>query len=332
MMCISLVCFMISFAGVTALRLSATNQNTQKPFVAVMIVGRQLTQDGVSLGHFLDITEPNYEINKVLCGLTGEDESISFVDNDTDIELADKSSNNEKDDILGNIHDIWGNIQTNLIFPLNKTYNVDTILCVDGYDEPAPLNVQVHTFPANDQVERWRACLKRIVADKYEWIIKTRPDYFYYKPIPHPSTLNKNYIYTRFRLAGGIKHLTSEHFSWDYCNEKCNADGIGYVNDDMLFFMPASLVNVLNGTSLLKQDLKVPESWIPIPGWEEGQWTRKLIDAGILSMPLAAPGFPRHDRFGHRKKSEPCAYVPIAKHCSDGAMKIFDVHKTLQRK
>jgi len=325
MLCMSLLRFMIPFGGVTAVRLSTTSQNTtslihnNNPAVAIMIVGRRLSPDEADK---LDSStmDSNSPMNEILSGLTGEDQLFPMANK----QFIGVAKENQQDDI-------WGNMQTSLHSPLSKTYEVDTILCVDSYDigGSAPLNVQAHAFPAESQLERWHECLKRIVSDKYEWIIKVRPDYFYYKPIPDLSTFNNNYIYTRFRTAGGIQHLTSDHFSYTYCDPGCNAGGIGYMNDDMLFVMPASVVSILNGTSLPKQHLQVPPSWVPLV-WAEGVWSKLLLDAGILTMPLAAPGFPRHDKFGHHGASAPCADVPVAKNCGDDAMEISDVHETLR--
>lgn len=298
--------------------------------VAVMFVGRALNWEK-SEASFLQSANKDSNANEktlFFSQFTGTEDGIPK-------ESAGFHSEEEQKD------DIWGNMEANLIAPLEKDYNVDLIVCVDKFEGEPPRGVQVYAFGAKNQQSRFNGCLQRTNAkSNYKWIVKSRPDFFHYRPIPQLSTLDDKYIYTRFRLAEGIQQLTSDHFSYNYCDEcwhqenkhekkNTHATKKGYVNDDMLMVMPASVVSLLTGTTNSQQALHVPASWINIPGWAEGKLTKELFNRGVMTMPLAAPGYPRHDRFSHQASSKPCSVKPVAKHCGADDMKMSDLHKTL---
>jgi hypothetical protein len=318
-----------AFENVAALRLPHSEELVApKPAVALMLVGKVMDSTG-NQSRF--VKGETFDIFSVLTGANVdevESESPSVTEGDA-----------------------WANIQANLIKPMKETYgyDVDIFLCVDKVVGQVPDGVKVSTFYAQNQQQRANHCARNFIKDNstYEWVIKARADFLYYRPIPDLREFSGDYIYSRFRHSTNIAHLTSDHVSF----RPCTAGGIpkvrdlfydmGYVNDDAIFVVPKALVpNVFYGVAKDRQvapkALVHSESEFQDPGRKmpEEVWSKYLCDRGVMSMPLAVAGYPRHDCAGckHQLYSQDCAKAPINKNCGRDAKDISKLHQMMKER
>jgi len=297
--------------------------------VALMLVGRTFRHRSIKHGK---IADRDLTIND----LTGEEEEGEY---DTELRETFKE-------------DVWSNQIKMLIAPLNATVaeiggtpmkkhqSVDVYLCIDAQLSSTPPEVsQVFVVHAKSQDQRGAACLSKVRSNgrSYSWFIAVRPDFVFYKPFPDMASFNPGYVYTRLRKAQGIGGLTSDHFSFNVCTPSCNGDplgAIGYVNDDMIRVVPWALIDFafnVDGVPSSNRSLQFPTTWVTLYDnvMQEGRLTKFWVDHGVLTMPLACPGYPHHDRFNHRHLSKPCSRTPVIK-LACGANATFEsVHKSL---
>jgi len=305
-----------TFNSISGLRVSVPSELKEevdiKPCVAVLLSGRLLN---------FDTLQANFMVRK-------HSSIFEFL---TGAEVHDTVDLVPETESLS----IWQHIKDNLIKPLSQSLAVDTYICTDAILGQVPAHVQVYKIEAKRQWERVKACAFRALKEKqYDWIVKVRPDFFFYRPFPDVSTFHPDYVYSRFRVASGISGLTSEHFSYDQCTSECNGGiGTGYVNDDMILVVPKALMSqIFLDTAVVtnRSKLRIPPTWISTGmGWREGGWTKDLIKYGALSMPLACPGYPRHDRHKHKEQSIVCSKQPIEKAVCGEKVPIEDVHQSL---
>jgi hypothetical protein len=291
-----------------------------QPRVAILFVGRSLSNRRLA----------THGSSSIFDLMTGEEEGT-----DADRQMFNSSSDptaSDPDVVPG-----WENTVEMLIEPVKRTHAVDVFVCVDQANGEVPAEVsQVIQVPGHNQEERGANCLSNITGNgrQYDWLIKIRSDYVFYKPFPAMTSFEPGYVYTRFRSAAGITGLTSDHMSYLPCSKRCSggpSGSIGYVNDDMVRVVPGALMhhafvdsasdvqdvsmrkNVSSdGTPLLR----IPQNWVNLEGRPglltlEGKLTWFWLERGILTKPLACPGYPRHDRYGFHGKSLKCALKPV---------------------
>jgi hypothetical protein len=237
----------------------------------------------------------------------------------------------------------WENAVEMLIEPVKKTHTVDVFICIDHAMGQVPAEVsQVFEVPAMNQEERGVKCVSKLKDNgrTYDWLIKARSDFVFYKQFPVMTSFQPGYVYTRFRAIAGITGLTSDHISYLPCSQKC-ADAppghIGYLNDDMVRVVPGDLTDFAfvdstshsNTTSGGERLSQIPQNWIDIDSPIEGRITRFWLQRGILTKPLACPGYPRHDHYSHHARSLKCALEPVDLVNCPPNMPLEDVHQAL---
>jgi len=242
---------------------------------------------------------------------------------------------------------VWENILRHLIQPAKRTHSVDVYVCTDRAEGTVPPEVLqvLEVVVANDQEERGAMCVSQLISTgrTYEWFIKTRPDFVFYQDFPPMTSFSYGYVYTRFRSVQGIGGLSSDHFSWNYCDPRCNGlpeTAIGYVNDDMVRVVPGALMDFAFRHADASWEPVPPtnftsKNWIAMPGtgWIEDKLTRFWIDRKIFTMPLACPGFPRDSKRSHWKHSKKCSGLDehervLKVYCGAGAS-IETAHRAL---
>lgn len=292
---LSVICICALFHGAVSLSVHAPND---KPSVAIMVVGAIYKPK-----HATRVAEEHATTNMIE-RMTGEYE-------DGYAEGLERVSDSNG----------WENIVQNLLEPAKRTHSVDLYVCTNRAEGEVPPEVsQVIVIESSrDQEDHGALCVSQIRSSgrTYEWFIKTRPDFVFYQEFPPITSFSQGYVYTRFRSIQGIGGLTSDHFSWDYCEFACNgipATSIGYVNDDMVRVVPGALMDFAFRHENASWE-RVPhtnftdKNWItmPGPGWVEDQLTRFWLDRKIFTMPLACPGYPSQSKRSHRRRSEPCS-------------------------
>jgi len=280
-----------------------------EPSVVILFVGRSLT----------DRLDKTYGSSNIFDLMTGEEAGGEEEGDNLGSQLFDSSSGSRS-----SASSRWWNVVEMLIEPVKKTHTVDVFICIDRANGQVPAAVsQVFEIPAYSQEQRGAKCASKVLEKdrRYDWLIKARSDFVFYKQFPAMTSFQAGYVYTRFRAVGGVTGLTSDHISFCPCSQNC-AGGplghIGYVNDDMVRVVPGALMDFafLGPTSQSsatwdgKPLLHMPKNWIDLIG-KEGELTRFWIERGILTKPLACPGYPTHDRYDHKGKSSKCAYKPV---------------------
>jgi hypothetical protein len=310
-----------------------------KPRVAIMLVGRSMNSRVMTRS--TNIAHAPLQTRGVGAGTSNATNIVDFMTGEeyNDAGTQDFETRYDVSD------SIWDNIVKMLIDRVKETHEVDVVVCIDRAVGQVPAEVS-HVFELNarTQEERGHKCLTELKHQnrRYEWLIKTRPDFMFYKPFPVMSSFHPGYVYTRFRFAGGISGLTSDHFSYDYCTPECNANPPGhhgYMNDDMVRVVPASLMDFAFYTDddiddEASKTHETPDTWITFPfRTHEAGLATFWLDRGILTMPLACPGYPRHGEghHHHHQLSLTCATKPVKKKCVPD-IPIERVHTTLVQK
>jgi len=294
-----------------------------KPRAVILFVGR-------SLASRLDATHDSSTIFDLM---TGEEEDDSFGRQLSDSSSSSRASYSSGSDSLVEM----------LIEPVQKTHTVDVFICIDRAIGHVPAVVtQVFEISASSQEQRGAKCVSKLKEGndrQYDWLIKARSDFVFFKQFPVMTSFEAGYVYTRFRAIAGVTGLTSDHISWCPCSQSC-AGGpvghVGYVNDDMVRVVPGDLMDFafLGPTSHSsvtwdgKPLLHMPKNWVDMIG-KEGELTRFWIERGILTKPLACPGYPKHDRYGQHDKSSKCAVTPVERVSCPPNVTIESAHRTL---
>jgi len=301
-----------------------------RPRVAVLIVGKSFNSR--RMANSSSLSNASLQDRGAGAGTTDATNMFDFMTGEDNTDDGDTLQFEREP---GVVNRTWDNILNMLIKPVKKTHWVDVILCIDKKVNDVPPEVtHVFAISAPSQEERGLQCLAKIRNNHrtYEWLIKTRPDFMFYRPFPSMTSFLPGYVYTRFRAVAGISNLTSDHFSWDYCTSRCNAGPpgrYGYMNDDMVRVVPAALMQFAFRSLGDTTKVKTPQTWIAYKNFpHEVGLSLFWLERGIRTMPLACPGYPRHARYHHHELSYPCSTVPVKKNCQPN-LPIQDVHKAL---
>lgn len=200
--------------------------------------------------------------------------------------------------------------------PLQRHGDVpDFLLCVDQVKDHHADIAEAWAFPAKDQYQRIKECLKRVllreerVNTSYDFFVRLRPDLLLLSDLPW--TGDAKCVGARLRAARHIEGLTSEHFSWCYCGKSCCAKGAfkaesaAYIADDM--------VTVASRASFLELwQRKVPGSfsapWIMQP-MAESSFTTRILQRGLSVCPLALRALPIGSANPHASELAKCGYL-----------------------
>lgn len=206
--------------------------------------------------------------------------------------------------------------------PLQRHGDVpEFLLCVDQVKDHLADIAEAWAFPAKDQYQRIKECLKRVllreerVNNSYDFFVRLRPDLLLLSDLPW--TRDASCVGARLRAARYIGGLTSEHFSWCYCGTSCCAKGVlkvtaespssaAYIADDM--------VTVASRATFLElwQKAKVPASfsapWIMQP-MAESTFTRRILERGLSVCPLALRALPIGSANPHASEMAKCGYL-----------------------
>lgn len=144
---------------------------------------------------------------------------------------------------------IWQSIQTHVVAPLQQHYGgVDVFFCIGQSDSDnhlreyvileSPLEDNIPIFwsyelttnenktasePLADEIphpqfKRIEVCYDRITKGsipQYDFIVKTRPDVWWFHSVPLP--FSKNHVLSRARVVQGMRNLTHGQIAYPYC-------------------------------------------------------------------------------------------------------------------
>jgi hypothetical protein len=202
--------------------------------------------------------------------------------------------------------DRWSSLMKVIVGSMRRAGGaVDIFLCTDKKPAgswPAELK-QMFIFNAHSQFARARGCWQHIenITSGYDFYFKTRPDFVYWSARVDWAALRTDRLYSRFRLAGGIANLTSEHFSWNTCDATCNIhNGPGYSNDDMFWLAHRSILGRVTAFSCDRLSKPREQFMGTFPGYQEEKFSVSLQGQGVLTQPFAVTGYPVASIWNHR--------------------------------
>ena len=153
-----------------------------------------------------------------------------------------------------------GIMDLELSFCLEKPMNMGTFAEVLTWGR-----AQQHIYNSSDKFSRRKECYSRTLAERTargdsppDWWLSTRADVLYFSSMPLLTTLAKDAVHARARMAHLINGLTTDHFSWvfdedtggsrncvEWCPPPCNAFlRPFFMADDQLHVIPSGLVEV----------------------------------------------------------------------------------------
>jgi len=128
----------------------------------------------------------------------------------------------------------------------------------------------------------------------FDWVIRSRPDLYFYGDLPKLSSLNSNAIYSRMRCFdfNGPFHLDaySSEIQYTFQNGECDRDQWWYplseecqdpfVMDDQFAILPR-----IHLDAYFRNHEKAQAKW----DWKEQKLTNSLLSQNISVLPIALP-------------------------------------------
>ncbi len=156
--------------------------------------------------------------------------------------------------------------------------------------------------------DRLSQCWQDVMASSrgargYKWVIRSRPDVVWYRPLPSITEWPTDAVYTRARRVG-MMYVEDEKLSWwkykdpdnGSCDLACKWRDTGMptsgekascaVADDQFAVIPAEYAGNYFGTTIVDN----PSSHYPMPvghqrcEWAEGKITCQILDSGARLM------------------------------------------------